>query len=196
MKPMPMNSSAAHQTESNRPQPSPEQATQKEKPRKTGKRIVTPLGFSAGSPCPRVCGGVLEEMEGAIRCNRCDFRYPASESAKPALRLVVQDTAPVSAPRRADDSEEALDAKALATERDALLGVVQQLKEENRRLLTMVYQLMSEKPATKRNAASATEATTTETQNASDESANLEDAPSQPEARRAWWRLGLGTKRE
>ena len=45
---------------------------------------TTPLGFAAGDSCPRICGGVLDEQDGSLRCTVCDFRYPEA-AAGPQL---------------------------------------------------------------------------------------------------------------
>ncbi len=50
-------------------------------PRRQRGGVMTALGFQAGHSCPRVCGGVLEEVDGSLRCTACDFRSSRLVSA-------------------------------------------------------------------------------------------------------------------
>ncbi|MBW3625578.1 MAG: hypothetical protein KY468_19460 [Armatimonadetes bacterium] len=122
-------------------------------PRRRRGGLTTPLGFQAGHPCPRVCGGALEEAEGGLRCTGCDFRYPeevrypeeeaAGQPSGLADTTGVPDTeaAPASASLKPTPVSARPDDPDLV---GFLLREVQRLREENGRMTKVVAGLRDE----------------------------------------------------
>lgn len=120
-------------------------------PRRNRGAMTTPLGFQAGHACPRVCGGVLEESAGVLRCTGCDFRYPDSpelpglqETSPPPQRAVISppgESSPAPIAPAASEREQAL-----AEERDILRREVARLREENLHLVKLVTDLLQDLP--------------------------------------------------
>jgi hypothetical protein len=130
--------------------------------RQTSRKRITPLGFDAGSPCPRMCGGVLTEAEGCLRCSVCDFRYPEKERPTaevsppppPSAGPIAASSATASPEGDPNEELRGLIARQEAlleeiTRQGMLLDEIERLKEENRRLLAMVRQLTQERPSAK-----------------------------------------------
>ena len=61
---------------------------------------TTPLGFSEGSPCPRLCGGMLVEADDALVCTDCDFRYPGESGPPPGASRQPEESGPPSGASR------------------------------------------------------------------------------------------------
>lgn len=105
--------------------------------------VTTPLGFQAGHPCPRVCGGVLIEAGGVLLCTVCDFRYPEGEAGRGELpadipTLVPADATLTAPPVPAAGTEQADTAR----EAEALRREVERLRDENRKLLKLVTDMI------------------------------------------------------
>ena len=135
------SSSSQPPTSTSKPTPS----TAGRSPRRGTRGTTTPLGFSDGDPCPRLCGGVLREAGGRLRCANCPFQYPEGPDDDPFADLPPHVVASIAALREAHSAEllalrQEVD-EAAQQERAGLLREIEELRDTNLRLIHLVQGL-------------------------------------------------------